>query len=276
MEQLSNSYVRKEVLDESDHTEHRKHAERLKDFQHRVHHLDRMLQTFNGKAYSGDKSALAQTLNGVLKSKNIGGENGGNEHKAYFHVDNGSVVLVVNTLVNGKTNNNVGDIESLLSEIDVAFGKNTIEKKTPVQKDREKTEAHASLGHTEQFLTQHESSLRSINNTYREETNDIFMATDAVVEWTGGTSGRQIYEKTYQNDQKIIHTEYLRFLESFQGKNLNPSDRLRFEFSKRRFNALLSGKIESPESFVHYVTHDEKSIDYFLAGLDGMKDGVLE
>lgn len=102
-------------------------------------------------------------MNGILKSKGIGGENGGTDSKAYFTTNGRDVVLVANTVVNGQSVSSRDAILDAFSKIDALIA-------DPFSQELSKMEA----------------KLREINHDYVSKTSDAGKIADMFVNFIGG------------------------------------------------------------------------------------------
>lgn len=75
-------------------------------------------------------------------------------------------MLVLNTIVDGKKVDTMGDIDELLTKVDKLLTENT---------------ATGKIENSFKRLAQYERQIQEVNSSYRENTDDRFMVMDAVV-----------------------------------------------------------------------------------------------
>jgi hypothetical protein len=182
-------------------------------------------------------------LNSLLSKNGIGGKNGSEESRAYFALRGKDVVLVANTVVDGKEVSSRDKIAEAFSKIDAMLS-------DPFSK----------------ALTEFESRIDELNRDYQEGTNDVFRLMDTVVNLSGGRGGDRIYQGSIDSVRSVAAPTVAKF-ENFylermnalrpkiEAKTLSPAEmsELRvLESQKRRFSALMDSKLQSPE----WVTKD--------------------
>ncbi|HBB27211.1 TPA: hypothetical protein DCZ36_01785 [Candidatus Gracilibacteria bacterium] len=277
----NSSYVMNEEVFHSEkqrnnHTSHDS-GEVLQSFQHHVSHLDTMIKKVN----TLDENSIKNTdtisiLNTLLQKSKLGGSNGGTENKAYFKKHEGQIVLVLNTVVNGKKIDSFGDINAILANIDTLLIKNPIDSK--ISPEKKEIASGEKLQRANKRLAQYGHQIEEINNSYRENINDWFMVRDAVVEATGGESGKKIYGENIQSIQKNIEKDYKALFASFEGKELNADDAKKLAFYKKQTGILLGKRLEEVQSFAGYLITEKKldSAKNALYGVKGIGVGIIE
>ncbi|MDD5377364.1 MAG: hypothetical protein PHH16_04615 [Candidatus Gracilibacteria bacterium] len=275
------SYVMDEEIPHSEkqrnnHPEYNS-GEVLKSFHHNVSHLDEMIKKVNDI----EKNAVKNTdtlniLNTLLRRSGIGGTNGGKESKAYFAKHGEHIVLVLNTVVNGEKLSSIGDIGKILTKVDELLMINPMN--TGMTKERRELPGEEKIQRANRRLAQYESQIGEINSAYRENTNDLLMATDWAIDMTGGKSGKKIYEDSLQSLQKNIEKDYKSLLASFAGKKLSEEDAKKLALYRKRAEGLLGKKLEDVQSFVGYLATEKKLDSAIYAGyaIKGMAEGAID
>ncbi|MDD5197461.1 MAG: hypothetical protein PHN60_01230 [Candidatus Gracilibacteria bacterium] len=278
----NSSYVMSEEISHSEKQENsgeeHNSGEVLKSFHHKVSHLDAMIKKVNSiEKNSIENTDTVNILNALLQKSKLGGSNGGKENKAYFKKHEGQIMLVLNTVVNGvELKNSQEDIEKVLTKVDELFIKNPLSGKS--SPERKEISAEEKIRRANKRLTQYEHQIEEINNSYREDINDWFMIRDAVVEATGGESGKKIYEENIQSIQKNIEKDYKTLLASFEGKELSADDAKKLAFYKKQTEILLGKKLGEMQSFAGYLITEKKldSAKNALYGVKGIGIGMIE
>lgn len=257
----TSSYVMNEEVShtekQQDNHEKNNSWEILMSFSHKVSHLDTMIKKVN----TIDKNSIKNTdtmsiLNALLQKSGLGGSNGWEDSKAYFTKHDGHIVLVLNTVVNGKKVDSFGDIQTILTTIESTLSKNPIPSKTSPEK--KEIWANEKIYRANKRIMEYERQIQEINNSYRENTNDLLMAADAILHFTPVETGKEIYEKNIKSIQKNVETDYKHFFDSFKWKDLTMDEKKKLDFYGKRVEDLLWKKLEDVQSFTGYLITEKK------------------
>lgn len=169
--------------------------------------------------------------------------NGGPESKAYFTVRGKEVVLVANTIANGEEISSRKAIYEAFARIDELVS-------DPFSKT----------------LSRLEAQMGEIHHNYQSSTNDVFRVMDTAVNAFGGEGGNAIYQRAIDKVRAEaaphagrFESRYFERMNSLrpkiEAKNLSLQElaevRL-LESQKRRFDALMGMKLQTPE----WITKD--------------------
>lgn len=238
----------------------------------RFYRLERKLQSINRANGGENPQKAAERLNGMLRKSGIGGVNGGSESKAYFMANGKEVVLVANTVAEGK------EINSRTAVLD-AFSKIEGMLFDPFSED----------------LRTAEDDLRKINLEYGNEANDAKRVLDFAANTSGsvakilGFKGWEGGDASFERRVETIKQRHAKMASLFQKyyvdtvASIGP-DRIKagtiteqerrdlsiLEFQKKRYEAVTGAKLEVPESFVGYVLTEPSSLKhagYAVAGI---------
>lgn len=266
-QETGKSYVMNEAVAHSEKQgeyENRNHREILQSFQHNISHLDKMIQKINTLEKGSIKNTdTINILNTLLQKKHIGGINGWAENKAYFKKHGDTIVLVLNTVVNGKKVDTMGDIDGILTKVDRLLIENTVAGK---------------IENSFKRLAQYERQMLEINTSYRENTNDWFMLRDSFVDAVSGESGRKIYTDNFQSIQRNIAQEREKLLASLPSEELTLEDKRKLAFYQRQTEDLLGRRLEDVQSFTGYLTKEKKldSAKNALYAIKGIGEWAFE
>lgn len=209
----------------------------------KFYRLNQKLRAINGAEKGNDAKKTVDQLNGILKSKGIGGENGGADSKAYFATNGKDVVLVANTMVDGK----------LVSSRDAIF------------------EAFAKIDSYiadpfSQELSLMEGKIREINQNYQRSTNDIDRIADGLVNLIGGQGNDEKHQAKIDAIRASASPVWGRFYKTYyerheqlrpkiEAKTLSQAEATELRIlqsQKNRFEAIFGAKLERPK----WVTAD--------------------
>ncbi|NDK19260.1 hypothetical protein GW819_00275 [Candidatus Gracilibacteria bacterium] len=277
----NSSYVMKEetIHSESQKNNQMEHnsGEILKSFHHNVSHLDAMIKKVN----TFDNNSIKNTdtvniLNTLLQKSGLGGNNGGTKDKAYFTKHDEQIVLVLNTVVDGREVDSFGDIQTILKLADNALTKNPLDLKTSPEK--KEMGINEKIQRANRRFSMYEQQIQEMSSSYRENINDFLMAADATVDFFGGESGKEIYEGNIHSIQKNIEEDYKNLLVSFTGKELSVDEKKKLDFYGKRVENLLGKKLEDVQSFTGYLITEKKldSIKNAAYAIKGMAEGAFE
>lgn len=214
----------------------------------RFYRLNHKLRSLNNAPGHERPDAMVSKLNRMLQAQGLGGRNGGSESRAYFVTDGREVLLVANSVVDGKEVSSRQALAEAFEKIDRLIA-------DPF------TVA----------LAGYESRIGSISAEYAEATNDVFRGVDAVMNFTGkiakkvGSEGWEGADASYERRVAAVRGEasetvrlfekhYAKRLESI-GKdritsgNLTSDERQELailQTQKVRFEKLKGAKLESP------------------------------
>lgn len=267
----SSNYVRKEVIFEKNSHDLWAKNEWLVVFRHNIQRLNSVLQRLNQISDNKNIPNIEKALNEVLAKKGFGGENGGNTHQAYFHREGTSLLLIINTLIDGKPNSSIGDINTLLWEID-----KVLPSSEKIQENLVHENIQSSFRGYSTLLSRYENSLSKVNREYGEKYNTL----SAGLWLLGLDSEKNTHQRSMEDIQSKWATEYKKFLDYYQGKDLSPQEQKMFSFQKARFEELLARKLENPELFIEYIAdHKMQAVKYGWEGAkwtaEGIKDALL-
>lgn len=130
----------------------------------RFYRLDQKLRSINRVSGADDPSKTVERLNGILKRGGIGGTNGSEESKAYFVTNGKEVVLVANTVVEGREVRSREAVYEAFAKIDRLLA----DPFTDVLRDGEER-------------------VRAVSSAYAEQTNDLRRVGDVATNVSGAT-----------------------------------------------------------------------------------------
>ncbi|NCP76526.1 hypothetical protein GW830_00040 [bacterium] len=120
-------------------------------------------------------------LNTLLQKSGLGGNNGGTKDKAYFTKHDEQIVLVLNTVVDGREVDSFGDIQTILKLADNALTKNPLDLKTSPEK--KEMGINEKIQRANRRFSMYEQQIQEMSSSYRENINDFLMAADATVDF---------------------------------------------------------------------------------------------
>lgn len=214
----------------------------------RFYRLNQKLRSINRTEGAENPAKTVEKLNRMLKSNGIGGVNGGPESKAYFVTNGKEVVLVANTVAEGKEITSRDAVYEAFAKIDKLLA-------DPFSK----------------ALSSYDEGIKSISSEYSEDTNDAFRVMDAGMNLSGsaarmlGFKGWEGGNKSYERRVDGVKTEaqamgklferfYAERLESIGSERINSGNITKeereelavLESQKLRFEAVNGKKLSSP------------------------------
>ncbi len=131
----------------------------------RFYRLNQKLRSINRVSAAENPDKTVERLNGMLKRGGIGGTNGAEESKAYFVTNGKEVVLVANTVVEGKEIQSRDAIFEAFAKIDRLLADPFSEA-----------------------LRNGEERVRGISSSYAENTNDLLRVGDLAANVSGSAA----------------------------------------------------------------------------------------